>query len=225
MVMMNSYSRSAEKPNNFRVLFFIRNKVTDETYRLLHKYIQNILRASGYITATKEQQEKILVKNPSAKFSGIDLSKTHTASLFYLPCKVIDRKEWAFFWKFNVHDNAELMRYAIDPVKVIQYAAEKTELPELIYEADSIADNKIDLSAIKQRLLSGEYLHLGAHYNYGKLAAAMRHSGFTLQDFIEVTPFVSRSKSAKDAEKFWNTWNKYEKITKGSLHYMINNRN
>ena len=97
MIMMNSFSRSAERPNNYRAIFFIKDKVTDETYRTLHQYIQDIIKSHGYITATKQQKENILAKNPNAKFSGIDLTKTHTASFFYLPCQVIDRKEYAFF--------------------------------------------------------------------------------------------------------------------------------
>ena len=49
----------------------------------------------------------------------------------------------------------------------------------------------------------------------------MRHSGYSLWDFIEVTPFVSNSKTTKDAEIFWDSWNKYEKITEGSLRYVV----
>ena len=222
MVMTNSFSRSAERPNNYRAIFFIKDKVNDSTYRQLHKYLQDILKDRGYITATKAQQKKILLKNPDAKFSGIDLTKTHIASFFYLPCKVISRTDFAFFWRVNVHDNKELMRYAIDPEKVLQYALEKTELSTLVYEVEDIpTKQKTSLDDIKQKLLTGNYRHLGSHGNYGKLAAAMRHSGFNLWDFIEVTPFVSYSKTTKDAELFWDSWNKYEKITEGSLRYMV----
>ena len=222
MVMMNSFSRSVDRPNNYRAIFFIKDKINDSTYRQLHKYLQGILKDRGYITATKAQREKILLKNPDAKFSGIDLTKTHIASFFYLPCKVISRKECAFFWRINVHDNDELMRYAIDPVKVLQYAPERTELSTLVYEVEDIPiKQKSSLDDIKQKLLSGNFRHLGTHDNYGKLAAAMRHSGYSLWDFIEVTPFVSYSKTTKDAEVFWDSWNKYEKITEVSLRCMV----
>ena len=222
MVMMNSFSRSVDRPNNYRAIFFIKDKVNDSTYRQLHKYLQGILKDRGYITATKAQREKILLKNPDARFSGIDLTKTHLASFFYLPCKVISRTDFAFFWRVNVHDNEELIRYAIDPVKVLQYAPEKTELSTLVYEAEDIpTKQKTSLDDIKQKLLSGNYRHLGTHDNYGKLAAAMRHSGYSLWDFIEVTPVVSYSKTTKDAEIFWDSWNKYEDITEGSLRYMV----
>jgi hypothetical protein len=222
MIMINSFSRSVERPNNYRAIFFIKDKVNDSTYRQLHKYLQDILKDRGYITATAAQREKILITNPDARFSGIDLTKTHIASFFYLPCKVISRKECAFFWRINVHDNDELMRYAIDPEKVLQYAPERTELPTLVYEVEDIpTKQKSSLDDIKQKLLTGNFRHLGTHDNYGKLAAAMRHSGFSLWDFIEVTPVVSYSKTTKDAEVFWESWNKYEDITEGSLRYMV----
>ena len=223
MVMMNSFSRSAERPNNFRAIFFIKDKVSDAAYREMHKYLQGILKDRGYLTATKAQQAKILLKHPEAKFSGIDLTKTHLASFFYLPCKVISRKDWAFFWRANVHDHDELIRYAIDPVKVLRYASQRTELPELVYEVEqTLPKQTLSLEDMKQRLLSGNYKHLGAHKSYGRLAAAMRHSGFSLSDFIEVTPFVSCSKTSKEARTFWDSWDKYEKITEVSLRCMIN---
>ncbi|MDD2723590.1 MAG: hypothetical protein PHH59_06165 [Methylovulum sp.] len=77
---------------------------------------------------------------------------------------------------------------------------------------------------IKKTLKSGKYL--GKHSDYGRLAASMRHSdlGFTLDDFIEVTPHVSKSKTAKDAKRAWDKWDRYSAVTKGTLMYLINNR-
>ena len=115
-----------------------------------------------------------------------------------------------------------MIRYAIDPLKVLQYAPEKTELPELVYKVEDIPTKQfLSYDDIKQKLFSGKYRHMDTHDNYGKLAAAMRHSGFSLSDFIEVTPVVSYSKTTKDAEVFWDSWNKYDKITVASLRYMV----
>ena len=222
MIMMNSFSCTLEQPNNYRALFFLKEKVSDDTYRLVHRYLQQIIADQGYITATKQQKDKILAKNPDAKFSGIDLSKTHTASLFYLPCKVEGHKESAFFWRCNVHDKAELFRYAIDPVKVLQYYREKTELPEITYASDPDSDaNSLSLDEIKSILLSGQYKHLGTHDLYGRLARAMKAAGFTEADFIQVTPFVSESKTTKEAKCFWKSWGKYTQIGKGTLMHLI----
>ena len=222
MIMMNSFSRTQEQPNHYRALFFLKEKVSDDTYRLVHQYLQKIIADQGYITATKQQKDKILAKNPDAKFSGIDLSKTHTASLFYLPCKVEGHKESAFFWRCNVNDKAELLRYVIDPAKVLQYYREITELPEITYESDADSDAmSMSLDEIKSILLSGEYRHLGVHDLYGRLARAMFAAGFTEADFIEVTPFVSKSKTTKQAKDYWKKWSKYTKIGRGTLMHMI----
>ena len=227
MIMMNSFSRSEDKPNNYRVIFFTKEKMTDESYRLVHKYIQSILKSHGYITASKNEQLALLEKDPSVKFSGIDLTKTHTASFFYLPCRVSDRIKWSFFERCNVQDNDELLRHAIDPTKVIQSSLEKTELPTLVYENTTNKasfSNVIDLGKIKQQLMSGDYKHLGGHENYGRLAAAMKVTGFDLNEFIEVTQHVSYSKTLKDAETYWKSWGKYTDITSGTLLYMLKNK-
>ena len=89
-----------------------------------------------------------------------------------------------------------------------------------INEGNSSCSTNLSHEEIKTILKSGE-VYLGEHSNYGKLAAAMRHSGFTLADFVEVTPYVSHSKTTKDAQKFWDSWGKYSDITKGTLMYMI----
>lgn len=52
---------------------------------------------------------------------------------------------------------------------------------------------EIDLAAIKTKLKSGN-VYLGDHSNYGKLAASMNAAGFNVNDFIEITPFVTKSK-------------------------------
>jgi len=119
--MCNSFSRSIEKPNNYRVVFFINRVVTDEIYREIHLYLQAIIAQNGYITCSSVERDKLKSKNPNLKFSGIDLSKTHTASFFYLPCRVQSRLDYAFFKRGNLRDDAQLKRYAIDVNKVIKH--------------------------------------------------------------------------------------------------------
>ena len=227
--MCNSFSRSEAKPNNYRVVFFIKQVVTDEIYREVQAYIQRIIAQQGYITCWSKDRAKHLDKNSNAKFSGIDLSKTHTASFFYLPCKVQNRLDWSFFWRGNLKDEAQLTRYAIDVEKVIQYAVAMTELAELIYESpvrqgihsDNRVQEVIDLNAIKTIIKQGDFKHLGDHHTYGRMAAAMNDAGFTESDFIELTPFISRSKTAKDASKSWHSWKGYSGIKKGTLFHLI----
>jgi hypothetical protein len=49
----------------------------------------------------------------------------------------------------------------------------------------------------------------------------MNDVGFTESDFIELTPFISRSKTAKDASKSWHSWKGYSGIKKGTLFHLI----
>ena len=229
--MCNSFSRSTEKPNNFRAVFFINEVVNDEIYRDIHQYIQDIIKKNGYITCSNDQRNKLKSENPKLKFSGIDLSKTHTASFFYVPCKVQSRLDQAFFTKCNLKDDAQLKRYAIDVKKVIQNTPVKTTLGKLIYETptqhtvqnmmNGNRPNMTDLPAIKEFIMQGNFKHLGEHGLYGRMARAMNDAGFTLEDFIEITPFISESKTTGDAKKFWNGWSGYDQITKGTLFHHL----
>jgi hypothetical protein len=229
--MCNSFSRSTEKSNNFRAVFFINQVVNDEIYRDIHLYLQNIIAKYGYITCSKQDRNKLKSEDPELKFSGIDLSKTHTASFFYLPCKVQSRLDQAFFWRGNLKDDDQLKRYAIDVTKVIQNTPIETRLSTLIYETpvqhnaqqatNSCEIDITDLTAIKEFIKQGNFKHLGNHITYGKMARAMNDAGFTEIDFIELTPFISESKTAKDAKKFWEEWKGYTQITKGTLFYYL----
>ena len=51
------------------------------------------------------------------------------------------------------------------------------------------------------------------------MARAMNDAGFSESDFIELTPFISESKTANDANTFWHNWKNYTQITKGTLFY------
>jgi len=233
--MCNSYSRSVEKPNNYRAVFFIKQVVNDDIYRDVQTYLQNILKRCGYITCWPKDREKHLSKDPNAKFSGMDLSKNHTASFFYIPCKVQDRLEWAFFWRCNLKDLTQLRRYAIDVENVIQYQAEPIQQPQLVFESTQNTTNTpahthrpgiteegfIDYQAIKAIIKAGDYKHLGEHYSYGRMAASMKEAGFTEADFIELTPYISQSKTANDARQYWAAWGQYRTITRGTMFYLL----
>jgi hypothetical protein len=165
----------------------------------------------------------------------MDLSKNHTASFFYIPCKVQDRLEWAFFWRCNLKDLTQLRRYAIDVENVIQYQAEPIQQPQLVFESTQNITNTpahthrpgiteegfIDYQSIKAIIKAGDYKHLGEHYSYGRMAASMKEAGFTEADFIELTPYISQSKTANDARQYWATWGQYRTITRGTLFYLL----
>ena len=225
--MCNSFSRSADKPNNYRAIFFIDQVVNDDIYRDIQAYLQRIIEQQGYITCWPKDRQEHLAKNPNAKFSGIDLSKNHTASFFYIPCKVQGREEWAFFKRGNLKDLAQLKRYAIKVEKVIQHQPEVVTKPTLMFESNNAADQdwsidrEINHAEIIERIKTGNYKHLGAHRTYGEMAASMQSAGFTAADFVEITPYISQSKTAKDAHRVWRSWGKYQRINLGTLFHHL----
>jgi hypothetical protein len=228
--MCNSFSRSAEKPNNYRAIFFIDQVVNDDIYRDIQAYIHRIVERFGFITCWSKDRASHLAKNPNAKFSGIDLSKNHTASFFYIPCKVQDRQEWAFFWRGHLKDDAELKRYAIKVEKVLQYAPMPVQRPSLHFETQLArasqntvenSDGEIDLNQIKTIIKNGHYTHLGDHNTYGRMAASMHEAGFSQEDFIELTPYISLSKTSKQAIQYLQSWKTYKRITRGTLYHLL----
>ena len=52
----------------------------------------------------------------------------------------------------------------------------------------------------------------------------MKAAGFSEYDFADITPFISESKTTKDAHKYWNSWGKSNSnnkpITIGTLLYL-----
>jgi hypothetical protein len=101
----------------------------------------------------------------------------------------------------------------------------------LVYESpfnvgwsNSIADAnepRYSLEAIKAHIKQGNFKHLGHHQTYGHMAAAMNNAGFTEADFIELTPYISQSKTAKDASKVWRSWQRYQRIKLGTLYHLL----
>ena len=215
--MMNSFSRSVEKPNNYRVIFFVKGIINDDVYRDIQIHIQNTVKEFDYISCSNKEKERLQAIDPSLKFSGIDLSKCHSTSFFYVPCRVIGREEHAFFWKVNMASLKQLERCAINPDKIIKTMKEKTVLSRICMETVNVDHNKI-----LTQLMSGNYC-FEDHLSYGYLAAAMYNSGFSLCDFRMVTPFVMRTKrkSDKDIDLMWKNWSKYDKIGIGSLIWMM----
>jgi hypothetical protein len=114
---------------------------------------------------------------------------------------------------------------------VIQNTPVTTTLSKLIYETPThktdqytINGNTLDindLAAIKEFIKQGNFKHLGNHLTYGKMARAMNDAGFTLEDFIEITPFISETKTTKDAKTTWHSWKDYKQINKGTLFHHL----
>ena len=111
----------------------------------------------------------------------------------------------------------QLERCAMNPDKIIRQSKEETILSPICID---VVDN--NHKKILTQLMSGNYC-FEDHQSYGYLAAAMYNSGFSLQDFRMITPFVMRTKtkSFKDIDLMWKNWSKYKKIGIGSLIWMM----
>lgn len=97
---------------------------------------------------------------------------------------------------------------------------EKEQTLKMLKASNNTYSNELDLAAIKAKLMSGRY-YFGSHSDYGKIAASMNATGFTLNDFIDVTPRIANSKNTNDAVQFWNKWSHYKDIGTGTLIHML----
>lgn len=222
--MCNSFSRSEERPNNYRAVFFTKQVVNDHQYRMVHAHLHRIIEDHGYITCRKADIAKHLKQNPNAKFSGIDLTKNHTASFFYISCKIKEREDQAFFWKVNMRDAAQVAKCSIDVEAVIRHTPDDYQKPALIYEAASprpsavASFTKEDITKI---INEGDFRHLGSHDDYLGMASSMRDFGFTETEFVSLASRLSKSKTPAQAQKYWRDGAKLNKIKAGTMFHHL----
>ena len=189
---------------NFGSGYYTSPSHTDEQHRF-----RIIFRLETDIT---KADEMVIVYNWFIKHFGGDKQCKNSTRLFYGTLNA-PRKE--------ITDRCLSARFVS---KII--AEEKTRLAleearkNILFKSTFKNTLTIDLQSIKKDLMSGKH-YLGDHSNYGKLAASMAASGFTLNDFIEVTPYVANSKTSDDARRFWNDWTKYKSISAGTLLHLL----
>ena len=98
-LICNSYSRSAEKPNRFRVILLYRRPATAlEQHQAVYDAIVSRLAEAGY----------------SEEAAGLDRTCRSGVQSFYMPGTNRHHQDWAFFKTFGTKTE-ELARYAIDP--------------------------------------------------------------------------------------------------------------
>jgi hypothetical protein len=130
----NSASRSAAQPNRYRAVFFVKEVMNDDTYRIVHQHIISLLDKQEYKTIPlmpKEKLKEYLEKYPNAKFTGVDMSKNNLSSIFYAPCQIIGHEDHAFFWNHGTN-NRDVNRYALCPTKIIQHTLFPEDLSKVI---------------------------------------------------------------------------------------------
>ena len=100
-LICNSYSRSAETPNRFRVILFYRKPATSlEQHQAVYDAIVRRLAEVGY----------------SEEVAGLDRNCRSGVQSFYMPGTNRHHQDWAFFKTFGTKTR-DLAQYAIDPTK------------------------------------------------------------------------------------------------------------
>lgn len=143
-IVCNSASRSADDLTRYRAIFFVNEVMNDDTYRIVFNHICSLLQKCGYHTPKLTSREKFeeycikeLIKNPDFKISGIDMSKNNLSSIFYAPCKIKGKEDYAFFWKFGT-DARSVERYALNPTKILKHAPEELHKDEIVYLTETV---------------------------------------------------------------------------------------
>lgn len=85
-IRMTIYSTHGSKKSDlrFRVFIPLSSHITVETYKAFTGHIRHELEENGYFVGDKNEPTNM-------KRSGLDTSKLHPASLFYLPCQPEDK--------------------------------------------------------------------------------------------------------------------------------------
>jgi hypothetical protein len=105
MVVTNSFSSTKDKPR-FRAIILTNQPITAEMYRAIYECTAIKLEDAGYYVGNRKRRG---AKKPS----GLDWTKRHAASLFYLPCLAKDQAA-SFFMYYKA------ARKMLDPVTWLQ---------------------------------------------------------------------------------------------------------
>jgi hypothetical protein len=192
MLIINTFHHTAEKPR-FRAIIPTTQPVTPEAYLLLYENIAWKLEDSGYFVHRNRKRQK-----PGQLRSGLDWSKRHPTSLFYLPCQTEDAEE-SFFLDYN--DGA---RTPLDPLPWIANG-EVSLQPELPAFCDSKSNGKdIDQARVERAIADWRNTPKG-HGNDGffRLALECKRAGMgvrQVEEMLQREAEFSRSPSERKSQ-------------------------
>ena len=128
-VITNSFNRSEEQPNRFRVIMFFQQPArTVDQYKACFDYVVRRLAKAGFPSQT----------------SGLDRNSRKPIQSYYLPATNRAHQEWAFFVNYETKTK-ELERYAIDPQKI--WATQPTKV--------QVCEPKMTISTASQQKARG----------------------------------------------------------------------
>lgn len=164
-IICNSYSRSKEQPNRFRVFMFYKQPVRSiEQHKAVLQDITNTLKKNGF----------------DGGHSGLDNACKNGIQSFYLPCTNRSQKEHAFFRKHGISRVTDINRHGIDVNLIIktQTSANDSEYEPLSFDSFD-NDKEQAIAAIIQSVKS---MTENRHTPFFNAAIKLRGLGLSLPE-------------------------------------------
>jgi hypothetical protein len=136
----NSFSRTPDKHNKFRVFIYLKSPVDDYDYKRIWDSIVRIFASAGYYTDEHSLAKKRKETWPAYQRTGIDRTKRHIASFYYPPCINIEHRDMAFFESHNCDRARDMAKHALDPVKWLEQHPEPTPLAPIEFEEEVLEE-------------------------------------------------------------------------------------
>lgn len=164
-VICNSFSRSLEKPNRFRLfVFYKREAVSLAQHQAAIQDVVTQLEDAGL--ATRESLDR-------QSMSGVQS--------FYMPCANFDHQEAAFFECFNTK-SAEIARHGLDPQTLVAYA-KKPEFKQRSFKLQ--VRQEIDWKAVESEVAKVRAMTEDRHHILFDLTHKLRKMGLDDQMCLE----------------------------------------
>lgn len=192
-VICNSFSRSPEQSNRFRVIIFYTRPATSiEQHHSVYDYLCARLARSGL----------------DERSSGLDKNCRTGVHSFYMPCTNRQYPDRAFFETHNTRSR-EIEQYGIDPEflhGIVQLSSRATE--HELRDSDqfeSVSENGVPAELIERAKATVESMATGRHYEFfmtGVRLALIRYKRNRLSpDSIERILMQTRGSEQKDRKK------------------------
>jgi hypothetical protein len=159
-LITNSFNRSEEQPNRFRVIMFFQQPArTVEQYHACFDYVERRLEQAGF----------------TSKTSGLDRNSRPPTQSYFFPATNREHQEWAFFENYETKTK-ELERYAIDPQKIwaTQPAKILVSEPKMTISTASQQKARVAADALKVLIMGKDE---GRHDDQYSLAVELKKSG------------------------------------------------
>ena len=152
-VITNSFNRSEEQPNRFRVIMFFQKPAkTIEEYWACFDYVERRLEQAGFPSQT----------------SGLDRNSRKPTQSYFFPATNREHQEWAFFENYETKTK-ELERYAIDAQKIWATQPTKVQVcePKMTISTASQQKARVAADALKVLIMGKDDLRNHDQYVLG----------------------------------------------------------